>query len=274
MFNSPAAEPPSGHAIRVLQLTDFHFKANVGGSLLGIDTELSFEDTLATALRDHPQPDLALLTGDLVQDASPTGYQRLRKSLNKLPCPAYCLPGNHDDPALLSSTLAGGNIHAQAQILVGGWQIICLNSSVPQSPRGLLADSELTLLSDLLGQHPERFALIALHHHPVASGSAWMDTMQLENSKDFFDVLSNYPKVKGAVFGHVHQEIDARHQGLRIMGTPSTCFQFKPGQTHFTLDVLPPGYRWLELYDSGEIHSTVGRAPSLPPGFDPTSAGY
>ncbi|MFN5745259.1 MAG: 3',5'-cyclic-AMP phosphodiesterase [Methylococcaceae bacterium] len=274
MFNSPAPEPPSGHAIQVLQLTDFHFKANVGDRLLGIDTELSFRDTLATALRDHPQPDLALLTGDLVQDASPMGYQRLGKSLNALPCPAYCLPGNHDDPALLASALAGGKIHAQAQILVGAWQIICLNSSVPQSPRGLLADSELTLLSDLLGQEPERFALIALHHHPIASGSAWMDTMQLENSKEFFDVLGRYPRVKGAVFGHVHQEMDAQHQGLRIMGTPSTCFQFKPGQTRFTLDVLPPGYRWLELYESGEIRSSVARAPSLPPGFDPTSAGY
>jgi Icc protein len=53
------------------------------------------------------------------------------------------------------------------------------------------------------------------------------------------------------VFGHVHQPYDAEHDGIRVVGTPSTCSQFKPGSDDFALDNRPPAYRRITLHADG-----------------------
>lgn len=264
----------SDDVVRILQITDFHFRAQPGDRLLGLDTEETFRDTLASALADGRAFDIALLTGDLAQDAAPATYLRLKERLSVLPCPAYCLPGNHDDPALMASVLVNDRLHCEARILLDYWQILCFDSTLPGVPVGRLAPAQLDLMESFLDDQPRHHALIALHHHPVPSGSAWMDTMQLENSAEFFARLKGYPQVRGIVFGHVHQTMDREHQGLRILGTPSTCFQFKPAQAEFTLDPVPSGYRWIELHPDGQIRSRIGRATTLPAGLNIASHGY
>lgn len=264
----------SENAVRILQITDFHFCSRPGERLLGVDTEETFRDTLATALDEGFAPDMALLTGDLAQDAGLSAYRRLKKYLSLLPCPAYGLPGNHDDPTLMASALAGERIHFEPRIMLDHWQILCLNSTLPGVPVGRLASAQMDLMEGFLHEYPERYCLIALHHHPVPSGSAWMDTMQLENGAEFFSRLKGYPQVRGIVFGHVHQEMELEHRGLRILGTPSTCFQFKPSQAEFALDPVPSGYRWIELYPDGQIHSRIGRAAALPAGLNFAAGGY
>ena len=260
--------------VRILQITDFHFRARPGDRLLGVDTEETFLDTLVSALADGRALDFALLTGDLAQDPEPATYRRLNERLSVLPCPVYCLPGNHDDPALMASTLVNDRIHCDALILLDRWQILCLDSTLPGVPVGRLAPAQLDLMERLLDEQPGHHALIALHHHPVPSGSAWMDTMQLDNSTEFFARLQGYSQVRGVVFGHVHQAMDMEYRGLRILGTPSTCFQFKPGQAEFTLDPVPSGFRWIELHPDGQIHSHIGRATNLPAGLNIASDGY
>ena len=266
--------PEDTALIRLLQLTDFHLRLQPGDTLLGVDTEHSFKGTLRTALAEGITPDLALLTGDLAQDATAETYQRLARALADLPCPAYCLPGNHDDPALMAAHLANKRLHCQPLIQLDHWQIICLNSTIPHSPLGRLSDSELELLRHGLEADSQRHTLIALHHHPVASGSAWMDRMQISNADSLFAVLRHYPTVRGIVFGHIHQALDQTLEGIRILGSPSTCFQFKPGQADFALDALPPGHRWIELHDDGRIETRVHRMDALPDGLKLGSGGY
>jgi Icc protein len=263
-----------GDVVRILQITDFHIRSQPDETLLGVNPQQSFEATLAAALAETTEPDLALLTGDLAQDASASTYERLREGLASLPCSGYCLPGNHDDPSLMASVLARPPIHYQSHILMKGWQIICLDSTIRHSPYGKLADDQLALLEQYLVEYPDHFALVALHHHPVASGSAWMDTMQLENADAFFDLLDRHSQARGVVFGHIHQTLESEYRGLRILGTPSTCFQFKPGQAQFALDALPPGYRWIELHPDGHITTQVQRLNTIPSGLDVESGGY
>ena len=263
-----------GDPVRILQITDFHIRNQPDETLLGVNTQRSFEATLAAALAEGPPPDIALLTGDLAQDASAATYERLKKSLSSLPCPAYCLPGNHDDSGLMARHLAHPPLHYQPQLVIGDWQIICLDSTIPHSPYGRLAEDQLALLKRCLTDAPDLYALVTLHHHPIPSGSAWMDTMQLENADVFLDLLADHGNVRGVVFGHVHQTLESKVRGLTLLGTPSTCFQFKPLQEQFALDALPPGYRWIELHADGRITSEVKRLTTLPEGLDVKSIGY
>jgi Icc protein len=266
--------PNTAQAVRVLHITDFHLLAERGRTMLGVDTEQTLADVLDAALGSGPPPDLALLTGDLVQDAVAPAYRRLRTQLARLPCPAYCLPGNHDDPELIAMALADGQVRFQPQILLDHWQIICLDSTLPRQPYGRLGETQLALLESLLADQPQRHALIALHHHPLPSGSAWMDTMLLEDADPLFAILERHPQAKTLVCGHVHQALELSRDGRRLFATPSTCFQFKPQQADFALDPVPPGYRWIELFPDGRIATTLERLPRTPAGLDLSSRGY
>ena len=100
--------PHSPPALHVVQITDPHLFADADGELRGVNTAGSLAAVLhAVRRRDWP-PDLIVLTGDLAQDESRGAYQRLRHLLEPLDVPVLSLPGNHDDPALMSGLPACG----------------------------------------------------------------------------------------------------------------------------------------------------------------------
>ncbi len=81
----------------------------------------------------------------------------------------------------------------------------------------------------------------------MPSGCTWLDQHSLCNSHILAEYLKPYQEIKGFLCGYFHQEIDENWQGIRMMSTPSTCIQFKPHCTNFTLDTMPPGWRYLNL---------------------------
>ncbi len=260
--------------IRIIQITDFHLLADPRRTMMGINTEQSFLAVLEHAWRNQDGVALFLMTGDLVQEPSAAAYRRLREHLDALSLPCYCLPGNHDDLELIRQSLAEGNIHYDSQILLDEWQIICLDSTVPLDPGGYLTQGQLSLLEANLADQPKRHALVCLHHSPLPTGADWLDTMKLFNAESFFALVGRFPQVKGVVYGHIHQAMDVQHNGLRLLGCPSTCFQFKPDSKDFALDNLPQGYRCIELHPDGKITTKVVRMGSVPQGLDTASSGY
>jgi len=61
------------------------------------------------------------------------------------------------------------------------------------------------------------------------------------------------------VWGHIHAEFSARRGDVRLLATPATCVQFKPGTAAPQVDELPPGYRWFELHPDGRLETGVER---------------
>jgi Icc protein len=59
------------------------------------------------------------------------------------------------------------------------------------------------------------------------------------------------------LFGHVHQELDAMFDGLRMIATPSTCAQFKPLSDEFAADNTPPAWRTLTLHADGRVETQL-----------------
>jgi len=255
--------------LRVLQISDTHLVANPAQPLMGLNTERCFDATLEL-LRAHPQPaDLVLVTGDLTHDGSHGGYQRLGSKLATLGIPAYCLPGNHDDPQQMRQTLNSGPVQALLQARHGSWAFLLLDSTQPGMVGGRLDKPELEQLEQTLEQNADHHCLVCLHHQPVPVGSKWLDALGLENADDLFEVLDRHPQVQGLVWGHVHQVYDQERNGIRLLACPSTNAQFLPGAEKFAEDILTPGYRWLELYPDGRIETGVERMavhPDVPHG--------
>jgi Icc protein len=260
--------------LRILQITDSHLHTDPEWRLAGINTQTSFEWVMDLVKQEANTIDLLLLTGDLVHDASITGYTRLRQHIQRSGIRASCLPGNHDKPETLRLHLAGERVDVPKIVDLGSWVIILLDSTIPHSEGGHLSDQELALLQESLNHYTDRHILIALHHHPIKINSAWMDKMALDNPAPFLSILEQHKNVKGVVWGHIHQTFEAVHSGIRMMGTPSTCIQFVENQDKFGISTTPPGYRWLELSPDGQINSGIERVEALPPGLDLKTAGY
>lgn len=246
----------------VLQLTDTHLLKNAQQKMLGVNTEKYFLEVLQHALAENHRYDLLLLTGDLAQEPGENSYQRLFDHLKEVQIPVVCLPGNHDNFDLMQHYLNSANVSCKPHHLYDAWQIICLNSQIPDDPGGFLEDRELAFLEQCLRNHPEHHALIAVHHHCIPTRSAWMDTMMIGNSARFLKLLQQYQQVKAVITGHIHQVLTERINNLRIFGTPSTCFQFTPKSPNFSLDRTAPGYREILLFPEGDIETSVKRLPN------------
>lgn len=263
--------PPG--TLRVLQLTDTHLYANPVGTLLGMNTLDSFQRVIRH-FRDYHWPlDVLLATGDLVHDASPEGYALVAQMLSGFNVPVFCLPGNHDVPPVMREHLRGQRVHTDTVMDHGAWRFVMLDSVIPGEEGGRLAADQLAQLEQALAS-TDRHTLVCMHHQPVNVGSAWIDTMAIDNPDPLFEIIDRYPHVRGILWGHVHQTFEARHGHVRLMASPSTCVQFAPKIDKFKIDEEPPGFRLLALLPDGTIRSEVVRLSEMPQGLEMASSGY
>jgi Icc protein len=248
--------------LRVVQITDMHIMSQPGGKLWGVDVDASLQAVLQRLKTQHGSVELILATGDLVNDEGPLAYERLHAFLLPLGIAVYCLPGNHDRPAVLNQVLAAGPVRRERHIISGNWQFILLDSSLPDSTAGHLAASELAFLENTLTAYSQ-YALVCLHHQPLPIGSPWLDTMVVDNGAELLAIVDRHPQVRAVIWGHIHQAFAAQRGGVALLGTPSTCVQFKPDTADATADSVPPGYRWFELYGDGRLLTGIERTGAI-----------
>ena len=244
-------------SIKVIQITDTHILDDGASSFNDFDTSASLQNIIKKIKKDESDADIILLTGDLIHEATITSYQKLAEHLSSLTVPVFCLPGNHDDLNMMTEVMEK-NEHAVEKIIeVGDWIIILLNTCVTGEHSGKLSNSELDFLRKTLETYSDDHCLIALHHHPVSINSPWMDGMMLINSEEFLSITDEFEQVRGIIWGHIHQEFESSRKEVKLIGSPSTCIQFKPKSDAFAVDEKPPAYRKLELQVDGKIDTEV-----------------
>ena len=246
--------------ITLLQITDTHLFSATDGCLLSVNTLDSFHAIIEEIHNQRIDFDGIISTGDISQDHSEQSYQRFEQGIFSLEKPCYWLPGNHDYKPGMQSVLPSTQIQTDTHVLLGEhWQMVLLDSQVEGVPHGCLSDEQLAYLEQKLTENPQRHTLVLLHHHSVLVGSSWLDQHTLHEPDKFWEVVEKHNNVRAILCGHVHQEYDSIHSGVRVMATPSTCVQFKPDSTDFALDPLSPGWRTLELFDDGRMETQVYR---------------
>lgn len=261
--------------ICAVQLTDTHLCQRPGGTLLAMDTDHSLQAVIDRVLSERERVDLVLGTGDLANGGAPEAYRRLIGYFSRVSRDHYWLTGNHDDRAAMEAVLDRRE-RLSRELRIGCWQILMLDSQVPGAVAGELGRKEILALErDLVAaEEASLFTLVCLHHQPVRVGCEWLDEQMVADADEFFTVLERFPGVRGVLWGHVHQEVDSDHRGMRLMASPSTCVQFAPGSARFKADDQPPGYRWLDLHGDGRIESGVSRVTGVEFTVDLESGGY
>lgn len=260
--------------MRLIQITDCHLGAQQSESLLGLNTDQSLDDVLQQIQSSEISFDHLLCTGDVASEPHEDCYQRFETIIRSyFPQPLSWLAGNHDSAEIMAASQERLGIQSRLVVL-GDWVLVLLDSSVPGQVYGQLAASELDFLDHALRMHHDKHVIVSLHHQPILVGSEWIDQYILRNADTFFQLLDNFPHVKVVTWGHVHQEFQQQRNGVTLLGTPSTCVQFKPKCDEFTVDTQMPGYRWFDLRADGSFDTAVRRVTNKQYVIDYRSAGY
>jgi Icc protein len=263
--------------IKITQITDTHLYGKSSGTLLKMNTNETLNHVIELVKQNENEIDLVLATGDITQDASDKAYQNFLDIVATLNTPFRWIPGNHDN-ATVMGRIAEGTEASEKTVQLNNWLIILLDSSILGQVHGKLDKTEIKFLTSVLRAVEKDdsvdHCLVSMHHNPVPGTSAWMRDIGLENGQEFFETIKMSSKVRSVVYGHIHQELDFEHEGVRCFCTPSTCIQFKPKVTSFSLDRVNPGYRSLQLYADGSIDSEVSRVSGEIFEADYNSPGY
>jgi len=225
--------------------------ADADGDLRGTVTQESLQRVLDHYHAGDWRADRALITGDLIHDDSAEAYDRFRELLLPLNMRMHCVPGNHDIRDLMRPICSRPPFSYCAKEDVRDWLLLGLDSCIKGDAGGEIAAEEFDRMERIIGESSAKYIMVCLHHPPVPMGSAWLDTVTLKNGDELLERLQIAGRVRLLVFGHVHQPYDAEHHGIQVIGTPSTCNQFKPGSDDFALDDRPPAYRRITLNTDG-----------------------
>lgn len=245
--------------LRILQLTDTHLPCLPPRlAAAGYDAAARLRALVATLVTTGRKADAVLVTGDIADTGSAEAYHLLAELLRPLDAPIHCLPGNHDAPTLMQQILPPLGLHYAPRFTLGAWQILCLDSSQTGRTEGMLGAAQLAALASALQAQPDMPTLIALHHPPLAVGTPWMDVYALQDGTAFLELLAQHAQVRGVVFGHIHHAYSGAYAQIPLWGTPSTCVQFVPGSTQFTIDPpVGPAARWLYLASDGTLRTEL-----------------
>lgn len=221
----------------IAQLTDTHLRAE--GQLLydRLDTAAYLEQAVAHVLKLDPRPDVAILSGDLVEGGSPEEYARLRRLLAPLPMPVYVIPGNHDARDALRAAFSDKSYFPASGFLQyavddGSLRLIALDTLVEGKPFGELCAERLAWLDARLTES-DKPTLLFMHHPPFDTGISAFDGAKLNvGAERFAEIVRRHPHVERVTCGHVHRSIQVRWAGTVASTAPSTAHQA-------TLDLHP-----------------------------------
>lgn len=225
----------AAHAERpvvIAQFSDLHVTVAGRRNSYGIDTAAGLSRCIEHLAALDVAPDLLVLSGDLVDEATVPEYERLRAMLEAVRIPLCLMPGNHDRRRPLRQVFAdhaylgvSGRMHYHRD--VRGLRLIALDSVIEGREGGDLDEAQLQWLDGLLREAPGQATLVLLHHPPVATGFSRMDRISVaaESAAQLGSVIAGHPQVRAVLCGHVHRSVQAVWQGVQVSVCPSAAFQ-------------------------------------------------
>lgn len=241
----------------IAQLTDTHIKTAGRQAYGRVDTSAMLADAVEALRRLDPQPDLLVITGDLVDLGSAEEYACLRAILAPLSQPLLVVPGNHDEREALRNAFADGGYLPASGFLhyaVDDYplRIVGLDTLIPGQGGGELCAERLDWLARTLAERPAAPTLILMHHPPFVTGIGHMDRIGLQGRQAFAALLARHPQVQRVLCGHLHRTIHAVVGGRSVLTSPSTAHQVALDlreQAPSAFRMEPPGFmlhRWAD----------------------------
>lgn len=212
----------------IAHLSDLHLQPH-GELYQGlVDSNAMFLSAIRHLAALAPQPDLVLLTGDVVDNGTETEYAVAAEMLALIPQPVLAIPGNHDEREAFRACFRHNAHLARSGPLhfaVGGQgavRILGLDVTVPGAHHGDMDDAACLWLEERLAEEPDRPTIIMMHQPPFDSGIPFIDAYCCRRGTRTAAIVSHYPAVERVLCGHVHRFMQLRFGGTVLVTAPST----------------------------------------------------
>ena len=216
-----------------------------------VDSHAALAAAIEQVNRLDPQPDLVLLTGDVVDDGTPAAYAVAREMLAALKAPLLVIPGNHDERAAFRVAFADqagmpaeGPIHF-VDDASGPVRVVAFDVTVPGMHHGAIDDASLLWLESALSSDPGRPTVIMMHQPPITCAVPYLDAYRCLDGDRLGELVSRYPAVERILCGHVHRQMMTRFAGTLLCTAPSTAtaIALRPYETaECASSIEPPGF--------------------------------
>ena len=233
---------------KILQLSDLHI--NSENSLVrGIDARIRL-----TGLIDSISwYDLVVVTGDLVaEEEDYESYQWIRSQLNKLQCPKFYLPGNHDKCSIMADVFE----LSELPVLENNVNHFIYENVVccfVDTSKGILTPEQCEYIKAIAENSMP--AIIFTHYPFCYCGCYHMDSKySLKNIEEASGYLKKIKNLQAVFSGHYHTagQVDFLH--FKQFLCPAVSFQIDSNANRYKLDSVTYGFREIFL-DNGTIVS-------------------
>lgn len=246
----------------IVQISDLHIVER-GQKTLGMAPMA--ENLIKTI--DHinqmtPQPDLVLATGDITNNLTLSEAEYAAQLLNKLNCPYYVIPGNHDNREVLLQAFAGpaipGHMDGIINYVIDDYpvRLIGVDSTLPKTVGGHMCQKRLDWLQDRLVEETTKPTIIFMHHPPIKAGVLEADFDGFGGADTLGEIVGRHTNIERIICGHIHLTTCTRWHGTIVSTAPSMGMQLgldltmtKPSE--FTLE--SPGYQLHHLTKHGDL---------------------
>ncbi|MEG3130846.1 metallophosphoesterase [Pantoea cypripedii] len=178
----------------------------------------------------HLNPDILVLTGDLIDEQWHEGYRLIADRLHQQAYPWLLLPGNADDRQQMravwgehgwAADASGDSLHFTHQI--GELRLIGLDSTLENQTSGDVS-GHLAWLEKQFSDAGDTPSLLFLHHHVFASGIPTLDKTMSQGSGALAALVRHVPHHLLAITsGHVHRPIAGIFAGIPAYICGSVC---------------------------------------------------
>jgi Icc protein len=232
--------------MRIIQLSDLHIDV-LNQHPNGVDVRSNFLKVL-DLIREY-QGDFLVVSGDLsYKSADKEVYRWIRDQLKSLDLPVYVIPGNHDDPVLISevfhpdkATSSSGKLYYFSKKMEELFFFLDTGDAY-------MGPQQFKWLEDLNRKYdPERLFLF-MHHPPLHAGVPHMDGKHAFREIEYFDKMTRTFEKEVHVFaGHYHFQKSIQRNNLSLYICPSTFFQMKGENSEFEHDHNIPGFQIIDI---------------------------
>jgi 3',5'-cyclic AMP phosphodiesterase CpdA len=250
--------------VRILHLSDCHVPRLSGIDADGVDAR----GTLAQLLNDcqHVKGiDLVVVSGDVADDGSREGYTDVLALIGRFArdrgvTQVYCT-GNHDDRDAFAAVLGSGHVDEAGRQVgrlvpsalreraavseVTGTRVITLDSLVPGQVYGLISQTQLAWLREVLAQPSPAGSVVVVHHPPITLDLELQKSVGLQNASALSEAIEG-SDVQVVLCGHFHVQITGRLGSVPVWVGPGIVTR---------IDLTAPS--WLERAVRGAAATVV-----------------
>ncbi len=223
---------------KIVQITDTHLtaKGDKPANNQMIDPESKLRRVFKDIIETKVNPNLIVITGDLVHEGKAHDYKHYRKLIDQaqddIQAPIRVILGNHDQ----TKEFYKGYLQKKAESRyyykghLGKWDTYFLDTKCGNIEQGFLDKEQLKWLKNSV-KNSTNSGLIFMHHPVLWAPLENMKYSILQNGYELLDVLKG-TNVKAIVSGHVHFANSYMTGGILNICGDSTAYHINCTHPH------------------------------------------